>query len=119
MDIIIKHAAPSFHAGWDPFRRRRQRCPGPGANRPLSPVQQLERRRPVRRRRDPKHGRVLRASVTAKGLEVLDRCDRSMDTIESDMLRDVSPEVADLLGQTLASCAHAREATSPRLPPRP
>jgi hypothetical protein len=42
-----------------------------------------------------------------------------MDTIESDMLRDVSPEVADLLAQTLASCAHALEATRPRLPPRP
>ena len=82
-------------------------------------VSKLERRRLVRRRRDPKHGRVLRASVTAKGLEVLDRCDRSMDTIESDMLRDVSPEAADLLGETLASCAHALEATRPRLPPRP
>ena len=82
-------------------------------------VSKLERRRLVRRRRDPKQGRVLRASVTAKGLEVLDRCDRSMDTIESDMLRDVSPEAADLLGQTLASCAHALEATRPRLPPRP
>lgn len=82
-------------------------------------VSKLERRRLVRRRRDPQHGRVLRASVTAKGLEVLDRCDRSMDAIESDMLRDVSPEAADLLGETLASCAHALEATRPRLPPRP
>ena len=82
-------------------------------------VSKLERRRLVRRRRDPKHGRVLRASVTAKGLEVLDRCDRSMDAIESDMLRDVSPELADLLGRTLASCAHALETTRPRLPPSP
>ena len=82
-------------------------------------ISKLERRRLVRRRRDPNHGRVLRASVTAKGLEVLDRCDRSMDTIERDMLRDVSPEDADLLGQTLASCAHALEATRSHLPPRP
>jgi DNA-binding MarR family transcriptional regulator len=82
-------------------------------------VSKLERRRLVRRRRDPKHGRVLRASVTAKGLEVLDRCDRSMDAIESDMLRDVSPAAAELLTQTLATCAHALEATRPRLPPRP
>jgi DNA-binding MarR family transcriptional regulator len=81
-------------------------------------ISKLEQRRLVRRRRDPSHGRVLRASVSAKGLAVLDRCDRSMDTIERDMLRDVSPEVADLLGQTLASCAHALEATRPRLPPR-
>ena len=82
-------------------------------------ISKLERRRLVRRRRDPNHGRVLRASVTARGLDVLDRCDRSMDTIESDMLRDVSGQAADLLGQTLASCAHALEATRPRLPPRP
>ena len=81
-------------------------------------ISKLEQRRLVRRRRDPSHGRVLRASVTAKGLDVLDRCDRSMDTIERDMLRDVSPEVAALLGQTLVSCAHALEATRPRLPPK-
>jgi len=61
---------------------------------------------------------VLRASVTAKGVEALDRCDRSMDTIEHDMLRDLSPEAADVLGHALASCAHALEATRPRLPAR-
>jgi hypothetical protein len=41
-----------------------------------------------------------------------------MDRIEHDMLRDVAPEAADALGQTLASCAHALEETRPRLPPR-
>jgi DNA-binding MarR family transcriptional regulator len=81
-------------------------------------ISRLEQRRLVRRRRDPTHGRVLRASVTAKGLEALARCDHAMDTIEQDMLRDVAPEAADALGQTLASCAHALEATRPRLPPR-
>jgi DNA-binding MarR family transcriptional regulator len=81
-------------------------------------VSRLEQRRLVRRRRDPTHGRVLRASVTAKGLDALARCDHAMDTIEHDMLRDVPPEAADALGQTLASCAHALEATRPRLPPR-
>jgi DNA-binding MarR family transcriptional regulator len=81
-------------------------------------VSRLEQRRLVRRRRDPTHGRVLRASVTAKGLDALARCDHAMDTIEHEMLRDVPPEAADALGQTLASCAHAPEATRPRLPPR-
>jgi DNA-binding MarR family transcriptional regulator len=81
-------------------------------------ISKLEQRRLVRRRRDPTHGRVLRASVTAKGLETLARCDNAMDTIEHDMLRDVAPEAADVLGRTLASCAHALEATRPRLPPR-
>ena len=82
-------------------------------------ITKLERRRLVRRRRDPNHGRVLRASVTAKGLDVLERCDRSMDTIERDMLRDVSAPAADLLGQTLARCAHALEATRSHLLPSP
>jgi len=31
---------------------------------------------------------------------------------------EIRAEVADLLGQTLATCAHALEATRPRLPPR-
>ena len=82
-------------------------------------IAKLETRRLVRRRPDPNHGRVRRASVTAKGLEVLDRCDRSMDTIEADMLRDVSPEAAELLGHLLATCAHSLEATRPRVPLRP
>src|SRR4051794_20844110 len=80
-------------------------------------ISKLEGRRLVRRRPDPNHGRVLRASVTAKGLDVLARCDRAMDTIERDMLRDLSPEAADVLTQALGSCAHALETTRPRLPP--
>ena len=82
-------------------------------------VAKLEKRRLVRRRPDPNHGRVLRASVTAKGLEALERCDRSMDAIEADMLRDVEPEVAAVLRDTLASCAHSLEATRPRVPLKP
>ena len=81
-------------------------------------VARLEKRRLVRRRPDPNHGRVLRASVTAKGLEVLDRCDDSMDSIEADMLRDLPPEAVDFLRRTLAHCAHALEATRPRGPQR-
>jgi DNA-binding MarR family transcriptional regulator len=81
-------------------------------------VARLEKRRLVRRRPDPHHGRVLRASVTAKGLEVLDRCDDSMDSIEADMLRDLPPEAVDFLRHTLAHCAHALEATRPRGPQR-
>src|ERR1700744_524222 len=49
-------------------------------------ISALERRALIRRRPDPNHGRVLRASVTAKGLKVLDQCDRAMDPIEDDML---------------------------------
>jgi DNA-binding MarR family transcriptional regulator len=78
-------------------------------------ISALERRKLVRRRPDPSHGRVLRASVTAKGIQVLDRCDRSMDEIEADMLRDLPPEAVEELRTALGSCAHALETTRPRL----
>jgi DNA-binding MarR family transcriptional regulator len=74
----------------------------------------LEDRNLVRRRPDPQHGRVLRTSVTRKGLQVLERCDRSMDKIEADMLRDFGPDSVELLRSMLASCAHSLEATRPR-----
>ena len=75
----------------------------------------LERRKLVKRRPDPSHGRVLRASVTAKGIQVLDRCDRSLDEIEADMLRDLPPDEIEALRASLGSCAHALETTRPRL----
>jgi DNA-binding MarR family transcriptional regulator len=82
-------------------------------------IAKLEARRLVRRRPDPSHGRVLRATVTAKGLTALEGCDRSMDAIEADMLRAVAPEVVEVLRDTLATCAHALEATRPGVPPQP
>jgi DNA-binding MarR family transcriptional regulator len=77
----------------------------------------LERRRLVRRRPDPKHRRVLRASVTAKGLETLRRCDLAMDGIEADMLGDMAPETVEVVRSALGSFAHSLQATNP--PPRP
>ena len=80
-------------------------------------VSALEKRGLVRRRPDPAHGRVLRTSVTTRGLKALERCDRSMDAIEADMLQALKSEERELLRATLASCAHSLEATRPRLPP--
>jgi DNA-binding MarR family transcriptional regulator len=77
----------------------------------------LERRKLVRRRPDPGHRRVLRASVTAKGIDALDRCERSMDRIEADMLGDMDSETVEIVRAALGSFAHSLEATKP--PPRP
>jgi DNA-binding MarR family transcriptional regulator len=77
----------------------------------------LERRKLVRRRPDPKHRRVLRASVTPKGIEVLARCDDSVDRIEADMIGDLPPETVEIVRTALASLAHSLHATNP--PPRP
>lgn len=73
-------------------------------------ISALERRRLVRRRPDPRHRRVLRASVTARGREVLERCDRSMDRIEADMLRGLDDETLRTVRSALVSCAHSLEA---------
>jgi len=82
-------------------------------------VSALERRKLVRRRPDPKHRRVLRASVTAKGLDILERCDRSMDGIEADMLGDLPPETVGVLREALGAVAHSLQMTNPSPRPRP
>jgi DNA-binding MarR family transcriptional regulator len=82
-------------------------------------ISALEKRRLVRRRPDPKHRRVLRASVTPRGLEVLEACDRSMDRIESDMLGDLPSETVEVVRAALGSCARSLEAASTPARPRP
>jgi DNA-binding MarR family transcriptional regulator len=76
-------------------------------------IASLERRRLVRRRADPRHRRILRASVTRAGLRVLDGCDRSMDRIEADMLRGLDADTIATVRAALSSCAHSLEATRP------
>jgi DNA-binding MarR family transcriptional regulator len=82
-------------------------------------ISALERRKLIRRRPDPKHRRVLLASVTAKGLELLERCDRSVDRIEADMLGDLPPETVDVVRAALRSFAHSLHVTNPSPRPRP
>jgi DNA-binding MarR family transcriptional regulator len=79
-------------------------------------VSALERRRLVQRQPDPDHRRVLRASVTPEGVEVLGRCDRSMDEIESDMLADLPPETIETVREALASCARSLEGAKAFVP---
>lgn len=76
-------------------------------------ISALERRRLVRRRADPRHRRILRASVTRQGLRVLEGCDRSMDRIEADMLRGLDEETLQVVRGALSSFAHSLEATRP------
>jgi DNA-binding MarR family transcriptional regulator len=78
----------------------------------------LERRALIRRRPDPNHARVLRASVTPKGLRTLERCDRDVDAIEADMLGDLPPEAIEVVREALWSCAHGLEASLPPSRPR-
>jgi DNA-binding MarR family transcriptional regulator len=82
-------------------------------------VSALERRGLVRRRPDPSHRRVLRASVTPKGLRQLERCDRSMDRIEADMLADVPAEQVELVRTALRAFARSLDHAGALPGPRP
>jgi DNA-binding MarR family transcriptional regulator len=73
----------------------------------------LERRRLVRRRPDPHHRRVMRTSVTARGLRILDDCDRAMDVIETDLLQGLDPATIEPLRVALSSCAHSLQGSRP------
>ncbi len=73
----------------------------------------LEGRRLVRRRQDPRHGRVLRISLTARGQRILDECDRAMDAIEADMLDGLDSATVEALRAGLSSCAHSLQASRP------
>ncbi len=76
-------------------------------------VSGLERRGLVRRTPSPANRRVLQASVTAIGLDILSRCESAMDMIEADMLATLSPGDVDALRAALADCAHSLE-SAPR-----
>jgi DNA-binding MarR family transcriptional regulator len=67
----------------------------------------LERRKLIGRLADPARRRVLRASLSARGLVELEQCDRSLDQIERTMLADLPAQTSGLLRTTLVSCAQA------------
>src|SRR3954462_7415093 len=46
----------------------------------------------VKPRADPGHGRVIRTEITRSGLRALDRCDRAVDGVESELVKGVDPD---------------------------
>ena len=76
-------------------------------------ISALERRGLVRRRPDPRHQRVLRASVTRKGIDVLVACDHSIDAIEAEMLGVSTSKQIEIVRKALYSCARSLEAAPP------
>src|SRR5437763_14102933 len=63
----------------------------------------------VRRRAGPDHGRVIRTELTAAGGRALARCDRAVDEVEREMLRDLDPGEVLALRAALAGCGRALE----------
>jgi DNA-binding MarR family transcriptional regulator len=78
-------------------------------------VSSLERRCLVSRTPSPANRRILQASVTHAGLQILGRCEAAMDLIEADMLAALSRRDIATLRFALAACAHSLESAA-RLP---
>lgn len=73
-------------------------------------VRDLEDRGLIRRRPDPGQRRVLRTSLTRKGLSTLRRCDTALDGIEGVMLGGMDELARKTLAETLTECARALRA---------
>lgn len=70
-------------------------------------IRGLEERGLVRRRPDPRGGRVLQIGLTRAGLSTLRRCDRALDAIEQVMLAGLDEQDRKTLADELADCARA------------
>jgi DNA-binding MarR family transcriptional regulator len=54
-------------------------------------IEALEGKGLIRRDTHPNHRRIYPAALTAKGRKVLGECDRAVDELEEQVLRDLSP----------------------------
>ncbi|MBP2708399.1 MarR family transcriptional regulator [Microbispora sp. RL4-1S] len=70
-------------------------------------IRDLERRRLIRRDPHPDGGRVLCARLTPEGVSVLEKCDGSLDDIESGMLARIDDATRATLADGLTVCARA------------
>jgi DNA-binding MarR family transcriptional regulator len=78
-------------------------------------VLELERKGLLRRKPDAAHRRILRAAVTAKGRQVLERCEAAVAAMEENMLAALDGEGRERLVHDLAACIHALGAGLPDL----
>jgi DNA-binding MarR family transcriptional regulator len=63
----------------------------------------------VRRRAEPGHGRIIRTELTKAGSRALERCDRAVDKVEREMLRDLDSDGVAGLRDALINCGRALE----------
>jgi DNA-binding MarR family transcriptional regulator len=60
-------------------------------------VQVLQRKKLLKKNVDPSHRRILRISVTKKGKQLLENSNHALDSLESDLLKDLSKEEINTL----------------------
>jgi DNA-binding MarR family transcriptional regulator len=73
----------------------------------------LEGKGLVARRSHPDHGRILPAELTRRGKTVLAACDRAVDELEEEMLRDVGMRNRSALRAGLMSAARSLHGRHP------
>ena len=76
-------------------------------------IEALEAKGLIRRDPHPSHRRIYPATLTAKGRKVLGECDRAVDLLEEQMLRDLSPSERAGLADALRSAVRSLQAGLP------
>src|SRR5262249_40535498 len=66
----------------------------------------------VKRRADPGHGRIIRTEITRSGLRTLERCDRAVDEVESELFDGVDPDDVEVVRAVLAATTSGRAAAT-------
>jgi len=76
-------------------------------------IEALEAKGLIERSQHPNHRRVYPAGLTREGRRVLAACERAVDELEQEMLRDLSPTERDALRHGLVSAVRALHAGLP------
>jgi len=76
-------------------------------------IEALEAKGLIARSRHPNHRRVMPARLTAKGMKVLEACDRAVDDMEEEMLRDLGGDERSALYHGLVSSVRSLHAGLP------
>ena len=76
-------------------------------------IEALESKGLIRRDPHPNHRRIYPAALTAKGRKVLGECDRAVDELEEQVLRDLSPTERTSLADGLMTAVRSLHAGFP------
>jgi DNA-binding MarR family transcriptional regulator len=76
-------------------------------------IEALESKGLIRRDPHPNHRRIYPAALTAKGRKVLGECDRAVDELEEQVLRDLSPTERAGLADSLMTAVRSLHAGFP------
>lgn len=67
----------------------------------------LQRKKFLKKAVDPTHRRILRINITAKGNELLNKCNLALDEIEKELFQDLRQteieRIRDVIGKVLAT----------------